>query len=631
MAARKSWIALAILIAVMLSFPVQASNASEQEIDPVPLVKLFSDVVLSIDNKNLTKSEELINVALSIELQERIRYTHYRLYQRLNKLIDVMEQLNKMINYGNATEEEAREVVSKLWSLKISLRDDLTQYKDALRCSDPVLNYMLRKELETYASILLGKVEKIYERAINLYFQIVGEEGCGFFTIKLDLDKSVVRGGDSLELNVTVEGPPDVDVANLTVYVHYGTYLTYRYHDIVRVNESEMITVPTPSVEDLENAGAALSFSENVLDGVIEISAMSVSKNTSYIGHLTSKFQVEYLKPQIKIVAPAMAYLNKTFYVNISANIHYPLSMSVYIDSISHEHSLLNTTVHPGKNVVSLSIANTSLGYHTLFFVIEPRGYYLGRTYSSALVVTAGSLKTDFEVTRIVLGPPFDLMMRGNVGCNETCIANVYVGDELVASKVMNASNPDIVVTLPFTLVAWTYTVKVSVESAESSAGLGQKVFNVYAINVPLTIILSVALSMITASFTMAETPPISFGGFKSLLLSGIKKRPKLERPKEVTYSTKLSFKKSVLHNVYRRVVKLLATFTDPPKPNETLREYLKRIKEQHASSIAHLLESFILMYEKDLYSRHRVNPEEGIKIYDAIRAIISRTRRGSP
>ncbi|MCC6021916.1 MAG: DUF4129 domain-containing protein [Desulfurococcaceae archaeon] len=86
-----------------------------------------------------------------------------------------------------------------------------------------------------------------------------------------------------------------------------------------------------------------------------------------------------------------------------------------------------------------------------------------------------------------------------------------------------------------------------------------------------------------------------------------------------------ITFRESKLFRTYRRFVDLISRYVEPPKPSETLCEFLVRVKNVFTNPAYELVRTFITNYELELYSRHTPNSELMNKILRGLRTLVKR------
>lgn len=596
----------------------------EDTIDPAPLCIMLRDVLMFIISNNYGNARSLINKALGIELPLNILNTHRKLYAMLNDLVDSLELAQNIINgsalHNTLSTKVVKDAYIRIYEIKLGLKDNINEYTRLLRrfFIDPTLRFMLIRDIGTKVSLLNKKLDEVLNELEEIYRNIKSRVGIIWLNISIELPEKI-RANTTIETRILVAGPQNLTgiSINATLISIYGeTY--YRKKTItLTINEEAIIPLNIPSVEELIKNNVKITIKQGVSLRVI-VKAKTHVNNTMLIGMTVRNSRVTLIRPALRFIVPSYTYMGETLRVNVTALIDYPLNVSVYMDKVSPENNLLNVTITPETKVILIPLNNVSAGYHTIIFVSEAKGYYVSIRTSSAIAILFRSIDTVIEVPNIVVGPPFTIAIKGFIQDRTTYDLIVKVDGVVLYNDTLDNETIYVVSSLPFTPLMWVYTVNVTIIPLAREYGPVSYVFNVHLINVLVPVFL-------TLSTGLALTLPTT-SNYVQLVVASLFTRIRgrgTSRKIIVTMSKHsgltITFRKSLLKGLYRKLVSMLLVIVDQPREYETLREYLGRVKERVNKIVFPLIREFIYMFEKDLYSTHRVDTSKASRIIDEI------------
>lgn len=612
------------LASTYLSTGLDADNV-EDTIDPAPLCIMLRDVLMFIISNDYGNARSLINKALSIELPLDILNTHRKLYAMLNDLVNNLEFAQNIINgsalYNTSSTKVVKDTYIGIYEIKLDLKDNINEYTRLLRrfFIDPTLRFMLIRDIDTRVFLLNKKLDEVLNELEEIYRNIKSRVGIIWLNISIELPEKV-RANTTVETRIFVAGPLDLTgiSINATLISIYGeTY--YRKKSItLTVNEEAIIPLNIPGVEELiKNNVEITSIGRGVSLRVI-VKAKAHVNNTMLVGMTVRNSRVALTRPTLRFIVPSYTYVGETLRVNVTALIDYPLNVSVYIDKVSPENNLLNVTITPETKVILIPLNNVSAGYHTIIFVSEAKGYYISIRTSSAIAILLRSIDTVIEVPNIVVGPPFTITIKGFIQDRITYDLIVKVDEIVLYNDTLDNETIYIVSSLPFTPLMWVYTVNVTIIPLAREYGPVSYVFNVHLINVlvPVFLTLSTGLAL-TLPTTTNYVQLMVTSLFTRIRGRGTSRKIIVSMSKHSGLT--ITFRKSLLKRLYKKLVSMLSVIVDQPREYETLREYLRRVKERVNKIVFPLIREFIYMFEKDLYSTHRVDTSKASRIIDEI------------
>ncbi|MEM3954568.1 MAG: DUF4129 domain-containing protein [Sulfolobales archaeon] len=246
--------------------------------------------------------------------------------------------------------------------------------------------------------------------------------------------------------------------------------------------------------------------------------------------------------------------------------------------------------------------------------VTEGRGPYLSSLWTYRLV-TPTKPEVNVYVGNLVLIPPFNTSITLNVGTTPYILKLSVCGSEF--EGLVNTSVTSLSIPIPWNTIVWC-DLRVDVKSLGGEV-ITSKSVRIYVVNIPI-------ITSITVASATLITLPSTRRYLRSL---------RLYIPKLISYSRSeggvrstyvgISFRESKLFRTYRRFVDLISRYVEPPKPSETLREFLVRVKNVFTNPAYELVRTFITNYELELYSRHTPNSELMNKILRELRTLVKR------
>ncbi|MEM4498548.1 MAG: DUF4129 domain-containing protein [Sulfolobales archaeon] len=576
----------AIVACFLLILYAVAFNAS---IDPSPLLELFNDVVVAITSGDYELADRLINTALGVRLPSDIEYVHKTAYLRLRGVVDVLRSSKSLGDLNNAS--YLRTLIYDLNRAYYDLNSSMTSYLNS------IFKYFLDYRLRDY---YVGRVNRSLETLHNVVNDVLSTMlfkylGITSNIINVSVEAPlIIYGGDEFVLRIRISMPEDVDsdYATLTVYINYGGIYSYISTSVSTDGHVEL-KLKAPSAEDFVSGGYRLQ-SELAYELLVRV-YVEVSDNL-YIGQTSFRGVLKFLLPDLRITP----YVNgsRLEFLLIEALITHPINTSIYVDGeLISTLELLN-----GSNEVLLS-KDLSVGKHVVRVVTSPRAYYMSGSWAYELVVGQIPPKVSITQRGFSLGPPFNVLLDVSIDSTPYRLKLIIDGN-LVFNDLLNSTATSLAIQLPWTSVIWR-DIDVFVEPLNPKYSLFSGSIRVYVINIPLIALLVITPSLLFISHDMRRR-------IKHLMVVLPRYIPLIgvsgDEDVVTTTQTGVSFRRSKLYRLYRRLVVLISVFAEPPQPHETLREFLLRIKGLLTKELYEFIALFIHNYELDLYSNHEVD-----------------------
>ncbi|RLE58383.1 MAG: hypothetical protein DRJ35_08005 [Thermoprotei archaeon] len=291
----------------------------------------------------------------------------------------------------------------------------------------------------------------------------------------------------------------------------------------------------------------------------------------------------------------------------------------MYVDRQSRSTAIKSGHVTPGKNEIRIPTTRISPGNHTIIFHTPPQGRYRAMSWAKIFTIyrePQKHLNTFIAIAPVLIGPPFIAKMHGIVNCSQpyTVIVNID-GTEVLRIKSINNSL-DLPLHTPLPLLVQKYEIEYRIIPQDSSYKSAKNHLEVYAINLPLLLLVIVLSSAITAA------PPITtyIASYIRKLYSKPRQHMKNNLKKPSKKWPPLRFKKPRLLNLYKKFLKILKTISESsktPSKSETLREFINTI-DIH-KPMREIASEFIRLYEVDLYSQHEADARKAGEIINEL------------
>lgn len=578
-----------VVVCVVTLFMLPTLNA--YSIDPAPLIKLLKDSLDSISSGNYGLSKELVSTALSVDVGD-LNYIHRSTYLRLNRLVDLLITYKSLGDIVNTT--YLRGLIYDLYRTYYDLNISITSYVDTLTkyFRDPVLRGKYLSDFYTSLSSTYEVVNDVLNDLIMRYLGITSY----VLNVSLSVPESVY-GGSDYSVTIYVVAPNDVKSVDASIYVSYGGLYTF-LNTSVPTNENYSITLKAPSAEEFLVRGLKLT-PEVGFELLVRV--YGVYNNYTYVGQGVCRGLLKFLKPDLLITPEVFGGLLTSLIINASLNT--PLNTSVFVN----DELVSSLEVFRGVYEVPLNV-DLSTG-KLVKVVTEGRGPYLSSLWTYRLV-TPTKPEVNVYVGNLVLIPPFNTSITLNVGTTPYILKLSVCGNEF--EGLVNTSVTSLSIPIPWNTIIWC-DLRVYVKSLGGEV-ITSKSIRIYVVNIP-----------IITSITIASVTLITLPSTRRYLRS-----LRLYIPKLISYSRSeggvrstyvgISFRESKLFRTYRRFVDLISRYVEPPKPSETLREFLVRVKKVFTNPAYELVRTFITNYELELYSRHTPNSELMNKVLRELR-----------
>ncbi|MEM1982887.1 MAG: DUF4129 domain-containing protein [Sulfolobales archaeon] len=576
----------AIAACFLLLLHTAALNAS---IDPSPLLELFNDAIMAIESGDYELADSLINTALGIRLPSDIEYVHRTAYLRLRSMVNILRSSKSLEELNNAS--YLRTFIYDLNRAHYDLNSSITSYLNS------IFKYFIDYRLREY---YIGRVNRSLETLHNVVNDVLSTMLFKYLGITSNIINVSVEapptiyGGDEFVLRIRVSMPEGVDsnYTTLAVYINYDSIYSY-ITTSVNTDGYVELKLKAPSAEDFVGSGYRLQ-SELAYEILARV-YVEVNDNL-YVGQASFKGTLKFLLPDLRITP----YVNgsRLEFLLIEALVTRSINTSIYVDGeLVSALELLN-----GSNEVLLG-TDLSVGRHLVRVVTSPRAHYMGGSWTYELVVGQIPPKVSITQRGFSLGPPFKVLLDVSIDSAPYRLKLIIDGN-LVFNELLNSTATSLAIQTPWTSVIWR-DIDVFVEPLNPKYSLFSGSIRVYVINIPLIASLVIAPSLLLISHGMRRR-------IKHLMVVLPRYIPLIGVPgdKDVvtTTQTGISFRRSKLYRLYRRLVALISVFAEPPQPHETLREFLLRIRGLLTKELYEFVALFIHNYELDLYSNHEAD-----------------------
>lgn len=593
--------------------------------DPIPLAKMLQDVVETILYGKYDDALLLCRRALNVSLPTDLLYVHRRLYRSIIKMLNLLTQVNAV----NTSIENNTKLYILINELSIASReviDTMKKYVDKLSplFVDPTARSLVLEMLLNSAQNLRAKLESIVLKLIQLYLGAYGHE----ILIQI-YHPSIVYGGETLDIDITLIANNSADYANLTMIIVYGDIRSEVLHRTIPIGRTITISVPTPDAKDIIIATDVKSGIQ--INCKIFIIAKIMVEGQILFGHYFSNFTLMYVTPSIKVDAPRYVYLGEDIKIRITASLDEPLSLSVYIDNVLRDNILTTLTVSSDEYVLVIPSSSIPIGHHKLIFVVEPQGRYLAYKYSHTLSVVLRKTMVTISLTPFVISPYAKTIIELYVDPPILYNATIYIDNNIVAKHTLiNKSKISIELSFPPSLLLRNYRVSAKISPIDPTYSPSMVEGSVYVLSMESLAVMLVSSSLVLTTFSKIRLSRIindyiiailrvGKGSMKSFIS---RKRKILVSPISITTTNKYTHRKPRLFELYKKVIAIVSKYVQPPKDSETLREFYHRLYETYSGYTTALVKAFLELYEQDLYSNHKINIERAIQIVKRISEI---------
>lgn len=605
------YVVLVLIVLTMIAHPQYVVVAQkETPLDPAPLLKLLQDTLSLIIGNQYGSASSLCSESLNVSLPPDVSYLHVRLYERLLKLSKLMEKSGRLVREASAGSPKVKEVIYELYGVKIELEDLISDYVGRLSkyFKDSATRYVMMRYSRELINELMIKVDNTINNLIKVYLQggLNITKGKRLLYILISVPDKI-EGGKDFNITLTIKALANISEVNTSLTVIFANAIVKDLVTTLPVNESIVITMKAPQAEELMGGGVKLS---EELPVKITVVAKGVLGNETIADYVSVTSTLTYSRPPCTFSIPSIIYPNQSMKIHIISRAEMVLNLTVYINKLESKYLLLKSLIKPGDNVFIVKLKNLTVGLHKLIFVTEPKGPYLGLTYSATFTVIKPPLTAIVNTRGVVIAPPFTSPLYVYVNIPIPYKLIVYVGNAKVLEHTYtNKSKVALNLPIPFTLLMWRYEVKVEVQALNPKYGSVVRSLTIYVINLPLLIAAVIAsgfamiASVSSSRYVSFSLKSLIHGLRKALIVSGELKEA--VKPVEAPIPR---FRRPRLLKLYRRFLRIISKYVGLPKRSETLREFYRRLSMRISDRLRKLVGRFLSMYEVDLYSSHEVD-----------------------
>lgn len=587
-------------------------------VDPAPLSVLLNDSLSAIQSEDYSKAISLINTALNIDLPEPLNYRHKKLYTNLKQLIELILQAEKL-TYPSSSISELKILLYKLNRAKIDFVENTRVYINILMLlfEDDLTKNSLSKKIRATESKIIEKLDLLIKKLTEIYIERKKESGQPTIIITITSPPSI-EAGSKASAKIVVEPPATIYAINLTIRAEINTRTIYEKSLSTYPGIEYTISFRVPKAEELDALQLLLG-QKNLIKVLVKASALY--GGTLYTGISEKRIEIKLKRPQVKFSIPPYVRVNETLNVKATADIESPLNITVYVDRASSSTMIMSRQITPGKNEIPIPMTRISPGNHTIIFHTSPQGRYGAMSWAKIVTVYKEPQKDPkafVTIDFVSIGPPFILKIHGTVNCSQPYTVVVYIsGSEVLRTKLENNSF-SLSFPMPPPLLMQKYEVEYRIIPQDASYESVRNRLEVYAINLPPLLLITLLGSAITAapSITTHIVSSIRkiYGKSSQRVKSDLKKSPS-------RWTASLRYKKPRLLNLYRKFLKIIKTMSRParsPRKSETLREFINTIKIR--KPIRELASEFIRLYEVDLYSQYEADVRKAGEIINGLK-----------
>jgi len=571
--------AVTLVIAALSVTAAFVYAESEYVFDSVPLATMLLDAVTSMRMGDCRSVTTLAEAALQTDVPQSISYLHSKAWRTLGELCSIIQ---RAVEAGNTSRED----VYRYFRLLLEAQEVVPRYVDAVvgGIRDPAAKLRYRKRFD-------DALPKLFERLDELGGLLSKgiQTGVRFEVLAPDS----VEAGSIVEVLLIFEGSPYVE--NISIALTSGGCVFSESFEVHRTVDNYTAELSIPGTEsgcfsDLENQANLYVALQAVIDG-----------RPAY-GALSRSIKVLTFRPPISLSVPTRISPGENLKLIAESDADTPLRANVTVVNTTSGEAYINETivVEPGVNEYILNTSWLPVGTYRTILAVEPKGKYLPATYSYGLIVLAKSVEFSCSAPAAVLAPPFSVRLRIELpGGAEGYVVEVLSSDgRTMFREDMGPGLHVVEVPLSFTLLGTSERLTVRVIPVSGGLAEGSAEVSVTVLN--QTSIAVVAVLALIASSVSAEGAILSLRRL-SLMLEKSTLRIGIAKPSPQI--------------LYRRLVRALSIYVEPPKPSETLREYCSRVIRV-LGRLSETLPKFIHAYERYLYSKRKPSTEELVKAF---------------
>jgi len=588
---RTKYLLAIMLVPIIMSLPAAASVDNQTyHYDGAPMTILLVNALNALYSRDFNSVIEYSDYALSTNTPQELTYLHEKSW----RLLKEFSNLSIEIIESNSTSERD---IYEIYRLKIEISETIPQYARKILgyVNDPPTNYKLSRILGLYLSKLDPTMDSIIESLIK--------KGVKTHVHAYLLSPNQVYAGSNMSIKVLIE--PTINVSKIrviiltTLPIYNKTYTIYK-----PVNEYN-ITCNIPGTQYRSYSGEeTLAKLFAVINGEYQ--------NTPINLIVSKQLTITTVRPKLYFQMPHIIMPGHNLTMTIISKNDELLTLNVTIKPARNNTILFYKTLEipPGESIFTFRTGKLEPGFYTLFIKVLPKGKYQPAQYSKAIAIQEPQLKA--YAPKIILGPPFTALIKLEVNHKlEDGLIIVKQGEHVYYNQsIANIHANMIQLRLGWTLIASTKHVIVKYVSPNSKT-YAYAELNIMAVNFISIVVLVIIFTSISA---------VSARG----LAVNIDRVTRI-----ITRASKVS-KGSITTTftaIYRKFIGLLASKAlPPPKPSETLREFYDRIyhslKNQGDNRSMQLIWSFIVLYEKYLYSLRKPRLSDFKKLFNEIAGI---------
>lgn len=589
---------LMTLLAIFSPYPVYATEP--EPIDCSNLLILLAKTLHAVEGGE-PNALQIIRSIGSASIPGDLGNLHKNSYEVLLRYYN----LSVMIVNEALAKKEAQKVIEELSKLYSRLPEVISRYVSRLSaCSHDVgLSDALRTIIYLSIKKISGELIPHLSQVVFSRYLVLGD------LVDVELSRDVYASGELIEFEVML-GSQSL-VVNSASLLTWPDLRLVGYANISSLGSGRYAgSLKTPSAESVR------TLTRPEITFVLVITVHNTTSNESYKSY--KLFRVTYRVPAVSVEFPSRIFRGDFIGLKIYSDGHYnatiklndlllnnvsltPGSTSYYINT-----SELNLTV--GINLVEVSVSPTQ---NSVGLRITRRFLVLPKTPKAEVVVPRTFFTSDgFLTIRLVNEDPGETQLR----------VKVYVGNSLRGEYLLNSTLVARVFigALPASLVP----LKVVVESSQ----LGKEPYlyehTVFVVNPLNTLLMSLVLIFLIVLVHSRERSFI-------ILIQGRVEESRASLWRAVkgvsVYLMSPYVISSRVVDLYYATLKKLGI--PLPEVTETLREHFSRVSL--SSFLRGIIWKFLVLAEKDLYSRKRQDYQEALKL--AEEAVRSENERAFP
>jgi len=608
----------------------------EEDFEGSIIASLLNDLLSSLISGDYNYSEKILFYLENITIPESLGYRYRKLLESVDKLIDSLRETQlfvEEVRKSNVTacsmvsfyEDKARAILIKLYSSKSVLINE--------NLLDDIMSFSLKRVNDSSQRFLLGKRYRVlYDSFRNIFTIIERDLGksldrlkkCEYnytlSTVSIYLKPDEAFLGDTINVFGWIKG--NFSEVNFKIIIDISGIYRREYYFSSSDNFYNF-SVKLPSYEDLMEL---IEFRKGRVI-LADVKVYAVSEN--FEAYNKSMIKLRFVEPKIVISCPVSTYYGRNISFKVNRLGEYNGSILVYIDGkLLGNYSLGNSSLKidcPGCGstyYINIDSRKVGVGFHTVYFSVLGYGRYIKTWYSCALAVVKKVPSASLSIGYVTVYPLNKIVVSGNVLSRDNTSLNVYVDGRNVYSSL--GKNISVSVDPPFTFVMGIHKVSVNVTDIVSGGSyvISQDVLVINPLGFLFIVgVIFLALSL-NLRYDIVKLPIISEK--RPIIQASNVRKSVVSRTVRVLSSFKLRFRETKIIKFYYSILTFLFGDTKP-KPSETLREFLIRVKKFIDRNSYVLLAKITLLAEKDLYSANGVNEEENVeftKLYEELKHV---------